>query len=134
MVVGHARTMECRTESAKTMKAGLPVLAASALRHSRRRVSRSFCAGVYEAVVCSRWALIEALEGLAPLVSREPFRGDEVVVDAVSLRRMSKVSESLRLRPSWVRKARLKVMRVPSELVKVSGERVMRPARVRASK
>src|SRR5271154_6962931 len=46
MLWGAARTMFSRLLSEKTMKAGLPVLAASALRQSRRRASRSFCAGV----------------------------------------------------------------------------------------
>src|SRR5580698_2044968 len=46
MLWGAARTMFSRLLSEKTMKAGLPVLAASALRQSRRRASRSFCAEV----------------------------------------------------------------------------------------
>ena len=58
---GAAVTMLRRTLSPKMMKAGLPVLAASALRHSRRRASRSFCAGVKGASVSCA-----ALHGLAP--------------------------------------------------------------------
>src|ERR1044072_2300474 len=45
-VVGWACAMFLRTASPKTMKAGLPVLAASPLRHSRSCLSRTCWAGV----------------------------------------------------------------------------------------
>src|SRR5271168_2888415 len=68
MLRGAARTMFSRLLSAKTMKAGLPVLAASALRQSRRRASRSFCAGVK--LAGSRLGADLALEELLPLEER----------------------------------------------------------------
>jgi len=46
MVVGRAMTIAFKTASEKTMKAGLPVLAASDLRQVRRLSSRDFCSEV----------------------------------------------------------------------------------------
>ena len=58
MSCGAAVTMLWRMASEKTMKAGLPVLAASALRQSRRRASRSFCSGECRAACVSCWAAL----------------------------------------------------------------------------
>src|ERR1700748_2036161 len=46
IVLGQAMTMLWRTASEKTMKAGLPVLAASILRQLRRAASRDLCSEV----------------------------------------------------------------------------------------
>ena len=58
IVCGLARTRLRRTASPKTMKAGLPVLAASDLRHARSLPSSCCCAGVKAAVVWSRSAVL----------------------------------------------------------------------------
>src|SRR5580693_3549912 len=105
-VLGAAMTRFWRTVSLKTMKAGLPVLAASDFRQARRLASRFFCSGVYEAVVCSRSVLREALEVLAPVELREFFFPDEVGAFAeMSLRSRSGGSGPVKSRPSWVREA-----------------------------
>src|SRR5271156_3104651 len=103
MLVGRARTIAFMTESLKTMKAGLPVFAASDFRQARRLASRFFCSGVYAAVVCSRSVLREALEGFAPAELRGFLRADEADVFAeMSLRRRSGGRGPAKLRPSWV--------------------------------
>src|SRR5580698_3874102 len=116
--LGAATTRFWRTVSLKTMKAGLPVFAASDLRQARRLASRDFCSLVYEAVACSRSALRVALDDFGLAVVLVFFRLDDVGVFAdVSLMRRSVGSGPLNMRPSWVRAAFLKVMRLPSGLV-----------------
>src|SRR5262245_25110740 len=130
MVVGWAWTMLWRTASEKTMKAGLLVLDASVLRQSRRVCSSACCAAVRGAEAGlstslrfgrddTAWEILDCLVRF--------FGGDDVWSSFG--RRMARSSLSSRVRPSWVREARLKLMTLPSELVKVSVARVMRPAR-----
>lgn len=76
-------------------------------------------------------ALSALLVTFLPVVDARDFDG---FWSAMSLSRTLRSSASSRVRPSWVSEARLKLMSVPSALVKVSGARVMRPARVRASR
>src|ERR1700736_3991880 len=101
---GRARTMLWRIASEKTMKAGLPVLAASVLRHSRRRPSRSFWAEV-------KADLSGSMEDLRVRLPEDFALRDldfeDGVLESVSLsrRRMGRSSPSSRLRPSWVREA-----------------------------
>jgi len=70
------------------------------------------------AVVWSRSAFRDALEGLGPVGLREFFRDEaDVVLADESLMRRSGSRGPVRVRPSWVREAFLKVMRLPSGLV-----------------
>jgi len=68
-------------------------------------------------VVCSRSALRDAFEGLGPAGVRDFFRDEVDDVAVVSLSRRSGGRGPVRVRPSWVSEAFLKVMRWPSGLV-----------------